>query len=247
MLRHKARESIVQNTTVVWTFVSVLPCASHCQLVTIFVRDKMKWNGCTLKKIYIFFSISWYKHCSSHMKLKESGASRDQISLEDCWHCKEVMCTPWPQHQPKCLFCFLGQFSWALARQGSSGSILLPLQTPEIHLMDSQCPYSHDTSSIPGGEVVTQLMASQFFLFPCSSSLLCCLCSWSCVYMVTNLVALSQLNKSLSVYRVPHSTHARQEFTMMCLRRKYIQMFMRHHPICGLFWDKGLLMSSYFI
>lgn len=87
----------------------------------------------------------------------------------------------------------------------------------------------------PEGEVVAQLMASQFFLFPCSSSLLCCLCSWSCVYMVTNLVALSQLNKSLSVYRVPHSTHARQEFTMMCLRRKYIQMFMRHHPICGLF------------
>lgn len=199
------------------------------------------------KKYINIFSISWYKHCSSHMKLKESGASRDQIFFRRLLTLQggDVHCLT--SASAEMLVLFLGQFSWALARQGSSGSIVLPLQTPEIHLMDSQCLYSHDTSSIPGGEVVSQLMASQFFLFPCSSSLLCCLCSWSCVYMVTNLVALSQLNKSLSVYRVPHSTHAWQEFTMMCLRRKYIQMFMRHHPICGLFWDKGLLMSSYFI
>lgn len=53
-------------------------------------------------------------------------------------------------------------------------------------------------------------MASQFFFFPRSSSLCSCLCSCACVYMVTNPVALLQLNKIPSVYRVPRSTHARQ-------------------------------------
>lgn len=84
-----------------------------------------------------------------------------------------------------------------------------------------------------GGWWSQNLIASRFFLFLCSNSVLHCLCLRSSVCVVTNLVALSQLNKSLSVYRVPHCTHARQEFTVMCLRRKYIQMFMRHHLICG--------------
>lgn len=107
--------------------------------------------------------------------------------------------------------------------------------TPEIHFLDSHCANSHDTSSVPRERWSHNLWLPSFScsLAPALSSH--CLCSSSCVYMVTNLVALSQLNNSLSVYRVPHSTHARQEFTVMCLRRKYIQMFMRHHIICGHF------------
>lgn len=38
--------------------------------------------------------------------------------------------------------------------------------------------------------------------------------------MVTNLVALWRLNKSLCVYRVPHGSHARQEFTVMMFKKE---------------------------
>lgn len=112
-------------------------------------------------------------------------------------------------------------------------------------LLDRQRQNSHGCVSILRESWLYNLWLPVFLVPSLQLSSLLFMFMFLCLYGAI-LVALWQLNKSSSVYRIPHSTHARQGFTVICLRRKYIQMCMRHRPISGLFRDKEVLMSSYF-